>query len=393
MAEKHDMSGAAPSRDGSEPENRDSDVGRESVLSDVLHRPSATGPRTGDELRMLALLSTFNMRGRFERLSEEDWASVQRTAIAAVLAERARTQGDGPDDLRLCCALFEAALAIDREHWARETRLDPEQLDARIAAARRHVRSMPAQRRELFLGMGLLEATFYGDGRAPAVAACLSIAHAMHAEAVRQHVSRGWQGAWGSDRKGPHARQVAQRFVIVPPTVEAWRVARAFVDAVFRDPGLARLQVLLEKHARLDGAATAQQRRITRVWAGFTVALDASPRRPSDVATTLHARSVELHIDDCLVMGKLAQVTWKTLLARASTPASTALPQWRALLEAQGFGPEVLDVFAGVEAAVACLSHLQTDVEAAWDELCCACEQMGDFLRVRDEFLNLVRRL
>jgi hypothetical protein len=170
-------------------------------------------------------------------------------------------------------------------------------------------------------------------------------------------------------------------------------VARAFVHAVLHDPRLARLKELLNRHARLNGRVIAQHRRIARVWARFTAALDASPRRPGDLSTLLLARSVELHIDNHLVMNRLARLTWTALLCKSSRSAATALPRWRELLRDQAFGPGVEGAFTGVEEAVASLEQHQAELNAAWDELCSLSEQMDDFLSVKDEFRSLVQGL
>jgi hypothetical protein len=397
MAEKHDTSGAAPerARDSAPPVSEQGDAERRSGFSTRTRRRTSSG----DELREQAERLAFGMARRFPRLALKDWDAVVHAAVTEVTRFTDFTDVTdvtgllgAPEDLRLRCALFAAAIDADRELWTWETRLEAEPLAARIEAARASIPSLPSQRRELFLGMWLLEATFHGDGQTSAIDV-LGVAHAMHGAAVRQHLSRGWQLVWGEDREGPFARCDALRFVLPTPTLEAWRVASAFVDTVLHDPRLATLKERLNRHARLNGRVIAQHRRVARVWARFTEALDASPRRPGDVSTLLHARSVALHIDNRLVMNKLARLTWTELLSRSSRSAATALPRWRELVRDQAFGPGVDVAFASVEEAVASLQQHQVELDEAWEALCSLSEQMDDFLRVKDEFRSLVQGL
>jgi hypothetical protein len=354
----------------------------------------------GEELarRLVAERGSQVLR-RFTLLTRND-----SDVVLSAAAEQLVREGPpaGAIEARVCHAVFEAAIPVERHRWIEDAGGDPgdpQGLRAELSHASRRAAALTGRERQVFRAVCALD-DVAEEGEVGKVVLHAAVAYQMRWNTAHQHLSRAWRrigeaglSAWCKEWRA------GQRFVCPAPSVELWAAARAYLDACNGRGGFggAAFDAWIDAHEDHNGwfnewkkqSASATQR-----WRQFVVRLDESCVRPAEVVTALIAACKELGADRWVVPAKVGQQSWRELLGEAPRPTPDARSAWRTFLRGHPFGAEVEAGFRELEREAALAEVASVELERAYKRLLGAAERRsGECVRAKDDFRRLVDAL
>jgi len=215
---------------------------------------------------------------------------------------------------------------------------------------------------------------------------------------AHQNVSRAWRKICDGGPLGSWCRsfRAGHHFVCGPPSPALWEAARAYMDACSGRDGHAGegFDVWVEAHAVHNAWFNEWKKhsaRTARCWRDLAVLLDASGVRPGAIQASLVKSCAALGIDRCVVPAKLAQQSWRELLAASHRPAPPARLAWPAFLGENGFGPETEAAFRELEHHGMLADVARVELQHAYQRMLAAAERKsGTTSSAREAFRRLV---
>ena len=336
---------------------------------------------------------------RFTRLTRTD-----NEAVLASAAEQLVREGPpaGAIEARVCHAVFEAAVPIDRHRWIEEMGgdpADPNGLRDELSHAARRAGALTGRERQVFRAVCALD-DVAEEGEVGKVVLHAAVAYQMRWNTAHQHLSRAWRrigegglSAWCKEWRA------GQRFVCPAPPVELWAAARAYLDACNGRGGFggAAFDAWIDAHEDHNAWFNEWKKQSSSAaarWKQFVVGLDECGVRPGEVVGALIAACQELGADRWVVPAKVGQQSWHEMLGAAPRPTPEARSAWRTFLRGHPFGAEVEASFRELEREAALAEVASAELERAYKRLLGAAERRsGECVRAKDDFRRLVDAL
>lgn len=329
---------------------------------------------------------------RFRRLSQVDGVVVLARATARLIESgppartpprwgRPRPEPAGPSlDAYVRRTVFCEARRIDLVRFIDELRAEPDEVRQRIERVKRRLHLLTARERSVLRAVFTLD-DVADDDEAGKVVLHAAVAHQMRWNTAHQHVSRAWRKlcdrgteGWDVDWRAVH------RFVHEPPSVELWTAARSYLDAcsgrgAHGGPAFVEWTEAHEAHNACFNDWKKHGHMAQIAWRALVDALDRSQVAPRHVVDPLVAQCADLGLDRWVVPSKLAQQSWRALLADVPRPSPETREAWRAFVWAHGFGADAEIAFSTLTAEVARADAAGVDLARAYHRLLIAAER------------------